>query len=85
MQFFYGGMGSPLQFRPNRDRPWTETGMGRRMAGSRLHLNLGNPYAVGAVGYWNMPVILGPDGPSLGGFVCLTVPQRTLEAGQLGG
>ena len=30
-----------------------------------------NPYAVGAVDYTgDMPVILGPDGPSLGGFVC---------------
>jgi urea carboxylase len=30
-----------------------------------------NPYAVGAVDFTgDMPVILGPDGPSLGGFVC---------------
>ncbi|WPP00865.1 5-oxoprolinase/urea amidolyase family protein [Pseudomonas sp. HR96] len=30
-----------------------------------------NPYAIGAVDFTgDMPVILGPDGPSLGGFVC---------------
>jgi len=30
-----------------------------------------NPYAVGAVDFTgDMPIILGPDGPSLGGFVC---------------
>jgi urea carboxylase len=30
-----------------------------------------NPYAVGAIDFTgDMPVILGPDGPSLGGFVC---------------
>src|SRR6202008_3656307 len=29
------------------------------------------PYSVGAVDYTgDMPVLLGPDGPSLGGFVC---------------
>ncbi|MFE7126634.1 urea carboxylase [Streptomyces sp. NPDC057617] len=38
------------------------------------------PYAVGAVDYTgDMPVLLGPDGPSLGGFVCpatVVVGQR---------
>jgi urea carboxylase len=30
-----------------------------------------NPYAIGAVDFTgDMPIILGPDGPSLGGFVC---------------
>jgi allophanate hydrolase subunit 2 len=30
-----------------------------------------NAYAVGSIDYTgDMPVILGPDGPSLGGFVC---------------
>jgi urea carboxylase len=30
-----------------------------------------NPYAVGAVDFTgDMPILLGPDGPSLGGFVC---------------
>ncbi len=35
---------------------------------SNLH---DNPYAIGAIDFTgDMPVILGPDGPSLGGFVC---------------
>ena len=44
------------------------------------------PYAVGAVDYTgDMPVILGPDGPSLGGFVCpVTIVQAELwKTGQL--
>ncbi|WP_321414732.1 urea carboxylase [uncultured Desulfobacter sp.] len=44
------------------------------------------PYAVGAVDYTgDMPVILGPDGPSLGGFVCpVTIVQAELwKMGQL--
>ncbi|MEZ2353388.1 urea carboxylase [Caballeronia sp. RCC_10] len=37
-----------------------------------------NPYAVGAIDFTgDMPVILGPDGPSLGGFVC---PVTIIEA-----
>ncbi|MEV7677099.1 urea carboxylase [Streptomyces sp. NPDC088341] len=44
------------------------------------------PYAVGAVDYTgDMPVLLGPDGPSLGGFVCpatVVVGQRW-KLGQL--
>ncbi|WP_062388294.1 urea carboxylase [Pseudomonas abietaniphila] len=37
-----------------------------------------NPYAIGAVDFTgDMPVILGPDGPSLGGFVC---PVTIIEA-----
>jgi urea carboxylase len=36
-----------------------------------------NAYAVGAVDYTgDMPVILGPDGPSLGGFVCPVIVAR---------
>jgi urea carboxylase len=36
-----------------------------------------NAYAVGAVDYTgDMPVILGPDGPSLGGFVCPAIVSR---------
>jgi urea carboxylase len=45
-----------------------------------------NPYAVGAVDFTgDMPVILGPDGPSLGGFVCpVTVIEADLwQMGQL--
>jgi urea carboxylase len=44
------------------------------------------PYAVGAVDFTgDMPVILGPDGPSLGGFVCpCTIVQDELwKIGQL--
>jgi len=45
-----------------------------------------NPYAVGAVDFTgDMPVILGPDGPSLGGFVCpVTIIEADLwQIGQL--
>ncbi|MEH0885368.1 urea carboxylase [Enterobacter sp. UNJFSC 003] len=45
-----------------------------------------NPYAIGAVDFTgDMPVILGPDGPSLGGFVCpVTLIEADLHAvGQL--
>ncbi|MDR0673834.1 MAG: urea carboxylase [Zoogloeaceae bacterium] len=50
---------------------------------SNLH---DNPYVVGAVDFTgDMPVILGPDGPSLGGFVCpVTVIEADLwQLGQL--
>lgn len=45
-----------------------------------------NPYAIGAIDFTgDMPVILGPDGPSLGGFVCpATIIEADLHAmGQL--
>jgi urea carboxylase len=45
-----------------------------------------NPYAIGSVDFTgDMPIILGPDGPSLGGFVCpLVVIQADLwKVGQL--
>ncbi len=45
-----------------------------------------NPYAIGAVDFTgDMPVILGPDGPSLGGFVCpVTIIEVDLwQLGQL--
>ncbi len=45
-----------------------------------------NPYAIGAVDFTgDMPVILGPDGPSLGGFVCpVTIIEADLwQMGQL--
>lgn len=36
-----------------------------------------NAYAIGAVNFTgDMPIILGPDGPSLGGFVCPVVLAR---------
>jgi urea carboxylase len=50
---------------------------------SNLH---DNPYALGAVDFTgDMPVILGPDGPSLGGFTCpVTVASAELwKLGQL--
>ena len=45
-----------------------------------------NAYAIGTVDFTgDMPVILGPDGPSLGGFVCpVTIPKSELwKLGQL--
>ncbi len=45
-----------------------------------------NPYAIGAIDFTgDMPVILGPDGPSLGGFVCpVTIIEADLwQIGQL--
>ena len=45
-----------------------------------------NPYAIGAVDFTgDMPIILGPDGPSLGGFVCpFVIIQADLwQVGQL--
>ncbi|MDF1785243.1 MAG: 5-oxoprolinase/urea amidolyase family protein [Verrucomicrobiales bacterium] len=45
-----------------------------------------NPYAIGAIDFTgDMPVILGPDGPSLGGFVCpFTIVEDELwKMGQL--
>ncbi len=45
-----------------------------------------NAYAVGAVDYTgDMPILLGPDGPSLGGFVCpaVVVDAELWKLGQL--
>lgn len=45
-----------------------------------------NPYAVGAVDFTgDMPIILGADGPSLGGFVCpfVTISADLWKLGQL--
>jgi urea carboxylase len=45
-----------------------------------------NAYAVGAVDFTgDMPIILGPDGPSLGGFVCpfVTIQADLWKTGQL--
>lgn len=50
---------------------------------SNLH---DNAYAIGAIDFTgDMPIILGPDGPSLGGFVCPAVIARTelWKTGQL--
>lgn len=46
-----------------------------------------NAYAVGAIDFTgDMPIILGPDGPSLGGFVCpaVVVRDELWKLGQLG-
>ncbi|SKC87991.1 urea carboxylase [Burkholderia sp. YR290] len=63
---------------------WTRTDGGEAgLHPSNIH---DNPYAVGAVDFTgDMPVILGPDGPSLGGFVCpVTVIEADLwQIGQL--
>jgi urea carboxylase len=45
-----------------------------------------NAYAVGAIDFTgDMPIILGPDGPSLGGFVCpaVIIQAELWKAGQL--
>src|SRR4029079_6260257 len=48
---------------------------------SNLH---DNAYAIGAIDFTgDMPIILGPDGPSLGGFVCPAVIARD-EQGKMG-
>ncbi len=51
--------------RPNWARP---DGGEAGLHPSNIH---DTPYAVGAVDYTgDLPILLGPDGPSLGGFVC---------------
>jgi urea carboxylase len=50
---------------------------------SNLH---DNAYAVGAIDFTgDMPILLGPDGPSLGGFVCpgVVAPEDLWKLGQL--
>jgi urea carboxylase len=45
-----------------------------------------NPYAIGAIDFTgDMPIILGPDGPSLGGFVCpfVVIAADRWKIGQL--
>ncbi|MFX8422113.1 hypothetical protein ABTL73_20615, partial [Acinetobacter baumannii] len=45
-----------------------------------------NAYAIGAVDFTgDMPIILGPDGPSLGGFVCpfVVIAADRWKIGQL--
>lgn len=63
---------------------WSRTDGGEAgLHPSNLH---DNAYAIGSVDFTgDMPVILGPDGPSLGGFVCpATVAQAELwKLGQL--
>ncbi len=80
-------LGSALQLQPHRraaDRPeaaWARADGGEAgLHPSNIH---DNAYAIGAVDFTgDMPVILGPDGPSLGGFVCpaIVVARRAVEA-----
>jgi urea carboxylase len=59
--------------------------MAARLDSIRLTLH-DNAYAIGAVDFTgDMPVILGPDGPSLGGFVCpvVVVDAELWKLGQL--
>jgi urea carboxylase len=83
-------MDGSLQLEPHRraaDRPkpqWARADGGEAgLHPSNIH---DNAYAIGAVDFTgDMPVILGPDGPSLGGFVCpVTVVRDELwKLGQL--
>ena len=63
---------------------WTRTDGGEAgLHPSNIH---DNAYAVGAVDFTgDMPIILGPDGPSLGGFVCpaVVVDAELWKLGQL--
>ena len=89
--FFATAWRGPLQLRPHRrapDRPASRSGRARTAARPGLHpSNIhDNAYAVGTIDFTgDMPIILGPDGPSLGGFVCpATIVQAELwKMGQL--
>ena len=63
---------------------WARRGRWRSgPAPSNIH---DNAYAIGAIDFTgDMPVILGPDGPSLGGFVCpaVVVDAELWKLGQL--
>jgi len=90
-RFLRRRIGSALQLQPHRhppDRAETPTGPSGRRRGPGLHpSNIhDNAYAVGAVDFTgDMPVILGPDGASLGGFVCpaVVVQAELWKLGQL--
>ena len=80
-------LGGALQLQPHRrapDRPeaeWARTDGGEAgLHPSNIH---DNAYAIGAIDFTgDMPVILGPDGPSLGGFRLPAVTmarRRTVE------
>ena len=84
--FFATDVAGPPQLRPHRrapDRPQADLGPRRRRRGGLHPSNIhDNAYAVGTVDFTgDMPIILGPDGPSLGGFVC----PATIVAGRAAG
>ena len=69
------GLGGPLQLQPHRGAPDRSQADWARADGGEAGLHPSNihdnAYAIGTVDFTgDMPVILGPDGPSLGGFVC---------------
>ena len=72
-------VGGALQLGPHRRAPRSARGRGwARADGGEAGLHPSNihdtGYAIGAVDLTgDMPIILGPDGPSLGGFVCPAV------------
>ena len=88
--FFAADWDGALQFQPHRRAShWPQAAWARADGGeaglhpSNMH---DNAYAIGAINFTgDMPVILGPDGPSLGGFVCpVTIVQAELwKIGQL--
>jgi urea carboxylase len=83
-------MAGPLQQQPHRRPPvgpkprWARADGGEAgLHPSNIH---DNPYAIGAVDFTgDMPIILGPDGPSLGGFVCpfVVIAADRWKIGQL--
>ncbi|BBI50074.1 hypothetical protein HORIV_24950 [Vreelandella olivaria] len=82
--------GSALQLQPYRraaDWPTSGVGASRRRRGGAAPSNIhDNAYAFGTIDFTgDMPVILGPDGPSLGGFVCpaTVVRAERWKLGQL--
>ena len=88
-RFFATGVEGPLQLQPHRrapHRPEARAGRARDGGEAGLHpSNIhDNAYAVGTIDFTgDMPIILGPDGPSLGGFVCpaTIVARRAVEDG----
>ena len=81
-------LGGALQLEPHRRAPDRAEPQWARADGGEAGLHPSNihdnAYAIGTVDFTgDMPVILGPDGPSLGGFVCpaTIVAGRAVEDG----
>ena len=87
--FFASRLGGSLQFQSDRrpaDRSRSPIGRATDGGEAGLHpTNIhDNAYAIGTIDFTgDMPIILGPDGPSLGGFVCPVDDRagRALEDG----